>query len=274
MQIQRTRYGSGRLAKGRFGSGRLPKGRFGSGHLAKGRFGSGGLAKGRFGGGRVPAGRFGSALNKAAKAVNRMQRVGLLGANGHGTLKQPRAHKKPKGFDKLFHPNPKHALVKGKEAQRGSAKQQMVDRARHIESQLMTRKNLLPVARRKPHRQLVPRRGYTTTPNATERTAPNKGKVDKYKVSGARQLPKVSRWNPGPTRLNRIWSQFTPRFGVANFNSHDGALGSPMNILSPYENYQLSQKGPPVLGPTMAESTARVAAQTAQPPYVPRGAAQ
>lgn len=302
------RRGTGDLGKGRFGRGRLPKGRFGTGDLGKGRFGTPvnkplmrprahikpfNLARMSKHSGNTSSfsakyPSFSRYFPKHTRQQVSVARRGLLPLPLYSKTKPsylgPLGFKKPK---KKQPPPPRRPHF----TTTGAHRRGMQSRSRPRFIPFLEKGREQASMSRSGGRFLIGRRapkrfGYTTVPNSMERTAPKKGHVNRYLVSSAsgnsnRKNPPVSKWNPGPMRLNRIWSQFTPRFGtaaagsgtLANFHSHFGALGTPMNLYSPYEAEQLTRRNM-ALGPTMADSTARVAAGTVQRPYVPRHAAQ
>lgn len=273
-QKSHRRHGTGALTRSRFGSGRLPGGRFGSGQLPSGRFGTGKIGGGRFG--------ILSGLLRARAKIK--PRILLRGSLGGGRKPIPALA----GTNKFT-----ASQLRSIAARRGSGiSTAATAAATHQQKPILPGRTWIGLtkgresATRTGRRLAAKRFGYTTQPNSIERTAPKKGQVNRFFVSSAsgnsnKRNPPVSKWNPGPMRLNRIWSQFTPRFGtaaagggtLAAFNTHFGALGSPLNLFSPYEAEQLTRRNM-ALGPTMAERTARVAAGTIQRPYVPRGAAQ
>lgn len=314
MNMNRTRYGR------RKGKRRATVHRRGEGDLGKGRFGSGDLGKGRFGT-LVNKPLMSPRAHIKPSILSRMRGTSSFAAKHpsfsryfpkqlplqlRGVARRgwrPSLTKKLERFLKSDPvkssrnkplPPPSRNIVPSHIINTGARRRGM--QSRSINNSISNRfvpflekgreQASMSRAMRSGGRFKIGRFGYTTVPNSMERTAPKKGHVNRYLVSSAsgnsnRKNPPVSKWNPGPMRLNRIWSQFTPRFGtaaagsgtLANFHSHFGALGTPMNLYSPYEAEQLTRRNM-ALGPTMADSTARVAAGTVQRPYVPRHAAQ
>ncbi len=128
-----------------------------------------------------------------------------------------------------------------------------------------------PTVRRMPSRMKhpvrrrgKPRYGFTSGMNDVERLAPAKARKEKVA-----QNPPMSRWNETARMKAKIAKTFSPRFGVADFDTHMGAVGNPLNVLAPYESNMASRRGTVMPG-DMPDKTARVLAQNYMGLFIPR----
>jgi hypothetical protein len=109
-----------------------------------------------------------------------------------------------------------------------------------------------------------PRYGFTSGMNDVERLAPAKVRREKLVKN-----PPMNRWNETGRMKAKIAKAFSPRFGVADFDTHMGSIGNPVNMMSPWESDKASRQGT-VLPKDMPMDTARVLAQTEMGLFIPR----